>query len=186
MYSTTNTFEIRNKIFLQGDFTGKYQANQFTTLSNGNLSTIDILEGKLDNVERCDFNSLFNIQSISLYHQGGFNVEVKLDDELLKDKYIFIEEFDKTMIYDVILSHHQIDDNDTFGIIEGKMICALEDSLEFDLLNDNTYTINKEIDFGDSISLPIKIAKGLFRRSISFFRRLFTFCKSKFLSFIKK
>ena len=63
MDSITNTFEIKNKIFLQGDFRGKYLANQFATFSNCNLSKINILEGKLDNVQRCDFNSLFNIQS---------------------------------------------------------------------------------------------------------------------------
>ena len=65
MDSITNTFEIKKKIFLQGDFSGQYEAIQFATLSNCNLSKINILEGKLDNVQKCDFNSLFNIQSES-------------------------------------------------------------------------------------------------------------------------
>ena len=112
MDSIINTFEIKKKIFLQGDFSGKYEANQFTTLSNCNLSKINILGGKLDNVQKCDFNNLFNIQSESLHHQDGFNVELKLDDELLKDKYVFIEEFNNSTIYDITLSDHQIDDND--------------------------------------------------------------------------
>lgn len=186
MDSITNTFEIKKKIFLKGDFKGKYEANQFTTLSNSNLSKINILEGKLDNVQRCDFNSLFNIKSESLHHQDAFNVELKLDDELLKDKYVFIEEFNSSTIYDITLSDHQIDDNDTFGVIEGKMICALEDSCEFDLLSDNTYTITKEIDFGDSVFSPIKIASNFFRWSIRPFKRSFSFVKSKLFSFNKK
>ena len=56
--------------------------------------------------------------------QDGFNVEVKLNDNLLQDKYVFIEEFYNTTIYDIVLSDHQIDDNDTFGVIKGKMICS--------------------------------------------------------------
>lgn len=186
MDNTTSTFEMKKKIFLKGDFKGKYEAKQFTTLSNSNLSKINILEGKLDNVQRCDFNSLFNIKSESLHHQDAFNVELKLDDELLKDKYVFIEEFNNSTIYDITLSDHQIDDNDTFGVIEGKMICALEDSCEFDLLSDNTYTITKEIDFGDSVFSPIKIASNFFRWSIRPFKRSFSFVKSKLFSFNKK
>ena len=186
MDSITNTFEIKKKIFLQGDFSGKYEANQFTTLSNSNLSKINILGGKLDNVQKCDFNSLFNIKSESLHHQEAFNVELKLEDELLKDKYVFIEEFNNSTIYDITLSDHQIDDNDTFGVIEGKMICALEDSCEFDLLSDNTYTITKEIDFGDSVFSPIKIATNFFRWSIRPFKRSFSSIKSKLFSFNKK
>ena len=186
MDSITNTFEIKKKIFLQGDFSGKYEANQFATLSNSNLSKINILEGKLDNVKKCDFNNLFNIQSESLHHQDAFNVELKLEDELLKDKYVFIEEFNNSTIYDITLSDHQIDDNDTFGVIKGKMICALEDSCEFDLLSDNTYTITKEIDFGDSTYSIAKIASNFFRWSIRPFKRSFSFIKSKLFSFIKK
>jgi hypothetical protein len=186
MDSITNTFEIKKKIFLQGDFSGKYEANQFATLSNSNLSKINILEGKLDNVQKCDFNSLFNIKSESLHHQDAFNVELKLEDELLKDKYVFIEEFNNSTIYDITLSDHQIDDNDTFGVIEGKMICALEDSCEFDLLSDNTYTITKEIDFGDSTYSIAKIASNFFRWSIRPFKRSFSSIKSKLFSFNKK
>ena len=186
MDSITNTFEIKKKIFLQGDFSGKYEANQFANLSNCNLSKINILGGKLDNVRKCDFNSLFNIKSESLHHQDAFNVELKLEDELLKDKYVFIEEFNNSTIYDITLSDHQIDDNDTFGVIEGKMICALEDSCEFDLLSDNTYTITKEIDFGDSVFSPIKIATNFFRWSIRPFKRSFSSIKSKLFSFNKK
>ena len=179
MDSTSNIFGIKNKIFLQGEFVGKYQANQFAILSNCNLSNINILEGTLNNVQRCDFNNFFNIQSESLYHQAGFNVELKLDDELLKNKYVFIEEFHNTTIYDITLSDHQIDDNDTFGVIKGKMICALEDSCEFDLLSDNSYTITKEIDFGGSLS-PIAITKSFFISFMRPFKRLFSFIKSKF------
>ena len=185
MDSITSTFEIKKKIFLQGNFTGKYIAKPLATLSNSNLSKINILEGKLDNIKRCDFNSLFNIKSESLHHQDGFNVELKLDDEPLRD-YVFIEEFNNSTIYDITLSDHQIDDNDTFGVIEGKMICALEDSCEFDLLSDNTYTITKEIDFGDSVFSPIKIASNFFRWSIRPFKRSFSFVKSKLFSFNKK
>jgi len=186
MDSITNTFEIKNKIFLQGDFSGKYEATQFATLSNCNLSKINILEGKLDNVQKCDFNNLFNIQSESLHHQDAFNVELKLDDELLKDKYVFIEEFNNSTIYDITLSDHQIDDNDTFGVIAGKMICALEDSCEFNLHSDNTYTITKEIDFEDSTYSLVKIATNFFKWSLYPFKRSFSFIKSKLFSFIKK
>ena len=48
MDSTSNIFGIKNKIFLQGEFVGKYQANQFAILSNCNLSNINILEGTLN------------------------------------------------------------------------------------------------------------------------------------------
>ena len=84
-----------------------------------------------------------------MQRQDGFNVEVKLNDNLLQDKYVFIEEFYNTTIYDIVLSDHQIDDNDTFGVIKGKMICSLEYLHEFNLTEDKSYIIDKEIDFGD-------------------------------------
>ena len=69
MDSITKTIEIKKKIFLQGDFSGKYKASQFASFNYFELSKINILEGKLDNVKKCDFNSFFNIQSESLFHQ---------------------------------------------------------------------------------------------------------------------
>ena len=66
------------------------------------------------------------------------------------------------------------------------MICALEDSCEFDLLSDNTYTITKEIDFGDSTYSLVKIASNFFRWSIRPFKRSFSSIKSKLFSFNKK
>ena len=179
MDNTTGTFEIKKKIFLQGNFSGKYIAKPFATLSNSNLSKINILDntGKLDNVQRCDFNSLFNIKSESLYHQDGFNVEIKLDDESLRE-YVFIEEFNNSTIYDITLSDHQIDDNDTFGVIKGKMICALEESCELDFI-DNSYTISKEIDFGDYTHSTVNSDPNFFARSLRPFKKLYTLIKSK-------
>jgi len=142
-----STSEINKKIFLHGNFEGKYQANVFSEIGNANFSKIKILEGKLDKVKKCDFNSLFNIKSESLYHKDSFNIELKLDDELLRDKYVFIEEFDNTTIYDIKLSNHLQEGNITFGVIKGEMICSLEDTFEFDILNENSYDITKEIDF---------------------------------------
>ena len=178
MDNIDNIFEIKNKIYLQGDFSGKYEANQFATLSNCNLSKINILEGKLDNVQKCDFNSLFNIKSESLHHQDGFNVELKLDDELLNDRYVFIEEFNNSTIYDITLSDHQIDDNDTFGVIKGKMICALEESCELDFI-DNSYTISREIDFGDYTHSTVNSDPNFFARSLRPFKKLYALIKSK-------
>ena len=66
------------------------------------------------------------------------------------------------------------------------MICALEDSCEFDFLSDNTYTITKEIDFGDSLFSPTKIVANFFRWSIRPFNRSFSFIKSKLFYFNKK
>ena len=142
-----STSEINKKIFLHGNFEGKYQANVFSEIGNANFSKIKILEGKLDKVKKCDFNSLFNIKSESLYHKDSFNIELKLDDELLRDKYVFIEEFDNTTIYDIKLSNHLQEGNVTFGVIQGEMICSLEDIFEFEVINDNSYDITKEIDF---------------------------------------
>ncbi len=178
MDNTTSTFEIKKKIFLQGNFSGKYIAKPFATLSNSNLSKINILEGKLENVERCNFNSLFNITSASLYNQNAFNIELKLDDELIKDKYVFIEEFNNTTIYDVTLSDHQIDDNDTFGVIKGKMICALEESCELDFI-DNSYTISKEIDFGDYALSTVNSDSNFFAKFLRPFKKVYTLVKSK-------
>ena len=178
MDNTTSTFEIKKKIFLQGNFSGKYIAKPLAILSNSNLSEINILEGKLENVERCNFNSLFSITSASMYHQNAFNIELKLDDELLKDKYVFIEEFNNTTIYDIALSDHQIDDNDTFGVIKGKMICALEESCELDFI-DNSYTISKEIDFGDYTLSTVNSDPNFFARSLRPFKKLYTLIKSK-------
>jgi hypothetical protein len=142
-----STTEINKKIFLHGNFEGKYQAKVFSEIGNANFSNIKILEGKLGKVKECNFNSLFNIKSESLYHQDSFNIELKLDDELLKDKYVFIEEFNNTTLYDIQLSNHLKEGNVTFGVIKGQMFCSLEDTFEFDVLNENSYDITKEIDF---------------------------------------
>ena len=91
---------------------------------------------------------------------------------------MFIEEFNNTTIYDISLSHHQIDDNDTFGVIKGKMICALEESCELDFI-DNSYTISREIDFGDYTHSTVNSDPNFFARSLRPFKKLYTLIKSK-------
>tara|TARA_A100001234_G_scaffold199246_1_gene190480 strand:- start:581 stop:1138 length:558 start_codon:yes stop_codon:yes gene_type:complete len=182
MDNTNNTFQVKKKIFLQGNFIGKYEANEYAVLNYCNLSKIHILEGKLDNVVKCNFNSLLNIKSDVLQHQDGFNVEVKLNDNLLQDKYIFIEEFYNTTIYDIVLSDHQIDDNDTFGVIKGKMICSLEYLHEFNLTEDKSYIIDKEIDFGDYKKSNIEQKKNVFTNFFAGIRKAISFVKSKFFA----
>ena len=81
MDNTTSTFEIKKKIFLQGNFSGKYIAKPLAILSNSNLSEINILEGKLENVERCNFNSLF---STNFSERGVLNSDVDQSYTLLK------------------------------------------------------------------------------------------------------
>lgn len=179
MDKNSNIFELKNKIFLKGNFKGKYLANRVAALPSGNLSNISILEGRLDHVEKCELNSLFNIKSDTLHHQNAFNVEINLDDDLLKDKYVFIEEFNNSTLYDITLSDHQIEDNDTFGVIEAKMICRLEDTCEFKLHNENTYTISKEIDFDDSTLPPIKRITNFFNSWTKPFKRFFIWLKRK-------
>ena len=72
-----------------------------------------------------------------MQHQDGFNVEVKLNDNLLQDKYVLLKSF-TILLSTILYCDHQIDDNDTFGVIKGKMICSLEYLHEFNLTEDKS------------------------------------------------
>ena len=60
-----------------------------------------------------------------------------------KINMFLLKSFTILLIYDIVLSDHQIDDNDTFGVIKGKMICSLEYLHEFNLTEDKSYIIDK-------------------------------------------
>jgi hypothetical protein len=145
----SNTFEIDNKFYVQGKFSGQYKSKVSSAHGNTTLSKINIIDGVLIDVEKVDFNALYKIGSNCLFHKAPFTIEVNLDDELLKDKYIFIEEITNSTIYDVKLTNQIIEGETTFGTIEGVLICHLEDSCEFEMYYDDAYIISKVIDFGD-------------------------------------
>ena len=48
--------------------------------------------------------NLFNINEDSLYYTDLINLEVKLDDDVLDEKYLFLEEFHNTTLYNINLS----------------------------------------------------------------------------------
>jgi len=156
-----NTFEINNKLFLQGNFMGKYESKTSYTNGNATFSNINILKGTLTNLNICSFNNLFNVGSNSLFHEETFDVEVKIDDKLLKDKYIFIEEISNSTIYDIKLSDHLKEENKNFGVIKGKLICYLDDTYEFDMYHDKSYIVSKEIDFEDPNIIEIAINRTI-------------------------
>lgn len=142
-----NIVEINNKIFLKGNFEGMYQADSFSEIGNARFSKIHIIEGTFEKVKVCNFNNLFNINEDSLYYTDLINLEVKLDDDVLDEKYLFLEEFHNTTFYNINLSDQLQEGNATFGVIKAEMICSLDDTMEVQIVHDNSFEITKEIDF---------------------------------------
>ena len=100
------------------------------------------------------------------------------------DKYVFVEEFDKILLKNINLSNQQKDGNDTYGIISGKVVCQLVENNSFDVLNNKTFIINKQIDFGDvkkRFSF-FSVLTNLFSNFKSFFRNTYNNIKLKFFT----
>ena len=169
-----NSFEINHKLFLYGDFTGKYISKEKSITGNSTFSTIKILEGTLNGFEKCDFNNLFKIASKSLFHRDNFEMEINIDDESFKDKYVFKEDISNSTLYDIELSDHLKEGNKTFGVIKGKLIFSLSESSTFELHQDKIYQISREIDFGDQhyVDANVQRFKNFFRRNINIFEWL--------------
>ena len=179
-----NTFEVNHKLFLFGDFTGKYISKEKSITGNSTFSTIKILEGTLNGFEKCDFNNLFKIASKSLFHRDNFEMEINIDDESFKDQYVFKEDVSNSTLYDIKLSGHVKEGNKTFGVIKGKLIFSLTDSSTFELYQDNFYQVTKEIDFGDQhyVDANVQKLKRFIKRNLN----LFKLFKSLFKRFFKR
>ncbi len=169
-----NTFEINHKLFLYGDFTGKYISKEKSISGNSTFSNIKILEGALNGFEKYDFNNLFKIASKSLFHRDNFEMEINIDDESFKDKYIFKEDISNSTLYDIVLSDQLKEGNKTFGVIKGKLIFSLTDSSTFELFQEKFYEVSKEIDFGDQhyVDANVQKLKYFFRRNLNLFNWL--------------
>lgn len=167
-----NTFEINNKLFLYGDFTGKYISKEKSISGNSTFSNIKILEGTLNGFEKYDFNNLFKIASKSLFHRDNFEMEINIDDESFKDKYIFKEDISNSTLYDIVLSDQLKEGNKTFGVIHGKLIFSLTDTSSFELFQEKSYEVSKEIDFGDQhyVDANVQKLKYFLSRNLNIFK----------------
>ena len=179
-----NSFYTQKNKFITADFSGRYVAELSKSTSIANFSEITIVDGKLTNVSECEYrDSLFDNLETFFYNKS-VNLEVYLNHKDLKDKYVFVEEFDKLLLKDINLSNHQKDGNDTYGIVSGRVVCHLEDLNEIDILNDKTFIINKQIDFGDMKKRFsfLKVVKNSFSNFKLFFQNLYNNIKLKFFT----
>lgn len=179
-----NSFSTKQKKFLSADFNGRYVAELSKSNSIANFSEITIVDGKLTNVNECEYRDSFFDNQETFFYNKSVNLEVYLNHEHLNDKYVFVEEFDKLLLKDINLSNQQKDGNDTYGIITGRVVCHLEDLNEFDVLNDKTFIINKQIDFGDvkkRFSF-LKVVKNSFSNFKLFFQNLYNNIKLKYFT----
>ena len=101
-------------------------------------------------------------------------MEINIDDESFKDKYVFKEDISNSTLYDIELSDHLKEGNKTFRVIKGKLIFSLSDSSTFELHQDKIYQISREIDFGDQhyVDANVQRFKNFFRRNINIFEWL--------------
>mgnify|MGYP001263917648 CR=1 FL=1 len=138
------------KIFLSGIFEGKYKASVYSSIGDACFSNIVLLEGKLSKVEKYDYQNLFSISKDMLFNAKSFELEFYLDDEAVKDKYIFKEDIKNALVYNVELSEQLREGDQTFGVIKGSLICYLDDEDERDMLFEENYVVSKKINFSTS------------------------------------
>ena len=171
-------FNLNTRKFISADFSGQYVAEKYKITTNSNYSNLDLVNGKLTNVVESNYSDLISDDYNTFFYNKLVNLEVYLNHEDIKDKFVFIEEFKNFVIKDIKLSNFQKDGNNTYGIISGRIVCALQNLEEFDIFNSNTYTIDKEIDFGDTKDKFFLLL--IFTKLLSKIKFFFNKMKSKF------
>ena len=117
--------KLTNKIIIHGDFEGKYHGNEILTKSSFSDYDIKINNCNVKNAVKKEYLNLISEKSISFKTSKLENVKIQLNDENYDSKYVFLEDLEDVLIYDIQFSNVINEGNSTYGEITGKIYGSL-------------------------------------------------------------
>ncbi len=117
--------KLTKKIIIHGDFEGKYHGNEILTKSSFSDYDIKINECNVKNAVKNEFLELISEKSISFKTSKLENVKIQLNDENYDSKYVFLEDLEDVLIYNIKFSNVINEGNSTYGEITGKIYGSL-------------------------------------------------------------
>ena len=118
--------KLTKKIIIHGDFEGKYHGNEIYTKSSFSDYDIIINNCSIKNAVKKEYLELISEKSISFKTSRLENVKIQLNDENFDSKYVFLEDLEDVLIYDIKFSNVINEGNSTYGEITGKIYGSLE------------------------------------------------------------
>ena len=125
--------KLINKIIIHGDFEGKYHGNVILTKSSFSDYDIKINNCNVKNAVKKEYLELISEKSISYKTRKLENVKIQLNDENYDSKYVFLEDLEDVLIYDIQFSNVINEGNSTYGEITGKIYGSLAYEEEVEL-----------------------------------------------------
>ena len=125
--------KLTKKIIIHGDFEGKYHGNEIYTKSSFSDYDIKINNCSIKNAVKKEYLEVISEKSISFKTSRLENVKIQLNDENYDSKYVFLEDLEDVLIYDIKFSNVINEGNSTYGEITGKVYGSLEYEEEVEL-----------------------------------------------------
>ena len=125
--------KLTKKIIIHGDFDGKYHGNEIYTKSSFSDYDIKINNCSIKNAVKKEYLEVISEKSISFKTSRLENVKIQLNDENYDSKYVFLEDLEDVLIYDIKFSNVINEGNSTYGEITGKVYGSLEYEEEVEL-----------------------------------------------------
>ena len=117
--------KLTKKIIIHGDFEGKYHGNEIYTKSSFSDYDIKINNCNVKNAVKKEYLEAISEKSISFKTSKLENVKIQLNDENYDSKYVFLEDLEDVLIYDIRFSNVINEGNSTYGEITGKIYGSL-------------------------------------------------------------
>tara|TARA_B100002051_G_scaffold50250_1_gene45332 strand:- start:5180 stop:6589 length:1410 start_codon:yes stop_codon:yes gene_type:complete len=117
--------KLTKKIIIHGDFEGKYHGNEIYTKSSFSDYDIKINNCNVKNAVKKEYLEAISEKSISFKTSKLENVKIQLNDENYDSKYVFLEDLEDVLIYDIRFSNVINEGYSTYGEITGKIYGSL-------------------------------------------------------------
>ena len=117
--------KISKKIIIHGDFYGKYHGNEIDSKLSYTDYDININNPHVTNATSTEYLDVISDKSISFKTNRLENVKIQLNDEKYDPKYVFLEDLEDVIIYDIEFSNVIKDEKTTLGEIRGKIYGSL-------------------------------------------------------------
>jgi hypothetical protein len=182
---------LTKKIIIQGDFQGRYHANEISTLSSFADYDINIIDGKVSNARQTSYYEVISDESISFRVSKLEDVKITIEDSESNPEHIFIEDLEDIIIYDIKFNDVIKEGKSTLGIIKGKIYGSLvyNEEVELAKLAPKPPKKNLEIIKDTALKIKAKTERNFFPSlSILFYGFLFVclafLLKEKLLIFL--
>ncbi|MDA9025500.1 hypothetical protein OAD06_05430 [Flavobacteriaceae bacterium] len=182
---------LTKKIIIQGDFQGRYHANEISTLSSFTDYDINIIDGKVSNARQTSYYEVISDESISFRVSKLEDVKITIEDSESNPEHIFIEDLEDVIIYDIKFNDVIKEGKSTLGIIKGKIYGSLvyNEEVELAKLAPKPPKKNLEIIKDTALKIKAKTERNFFPSLSIFFYGFLFVClafllKEKLLIFL--